>query len=166
MGSLRCSSDAPFPTALLLLRSLACAARQGAPIRLELLRQQIASGALSFEQAVEQHSAGSKRDGGDLGFIHRHGSMPEPFCAAAFALEPGQVSRPVQSPFGVHLIRCREIKPGDKTLEDKDVRRAVELAAAQELFETLAAAQRRAAEIRYTGAMPHYKPGTRELVTP
>jgi len=38
--------------------------------------------------------------------------MDEAFSRAAFALQTGQISPPVRSPFGVHLIRCEAIKPG------------------------------------------------------
>lgn len=49
--------------------------------------------------------------GGELGWITR-GRMVPAFEAAAFALEPGQVSEPVRSPFGLHLILVEEKKPG------------------------------------------------------
>ena len=41
-----------------------------------------------------------------------------PFSRAAFALESRRASPPVRSPFGVHLIRADEIKPGSKKLSD------------------------------------------------
>jgi peptidyl-prolyl cis-trans isomerase C len=50
---------------------------------------------------------GSKTDGGDLGFFTKD-RMVEPFAEAAFKMEPGQVSDPVQSQFGWHVIKVEE----------------------------------------------------------
>ena len=50
----------------------------------------------------------SARQGGDLGFFKRADMVPE-FAAAAFALQPGQVSpQAVRSQFGWHVIRVEE----------------------------------------------------------
>ncbi len=46
----------------------------------------------------------SKSKGGDLGYFTRKNMMVEPFSAAAFAMNPGQVSNPVKTRFGYHLI--------------------------------------------------------------
>lgn len=46
----------------------------------------------------------SKARGGDLGIFGR-GRMVEAFETAAFALQPGQVSEPVKTRFGYHLIQ-------------------------------------------------------------
>ncbi|HEU4428548.1 MAG TPA: peptidylprolyl isomerase, partial [Myxococcota bacterium] len=53
--------------------------------------------------------AGTKSAGGDLGFFKR-GAMVKEFEDAAFSLEPGQLSEPVQTQFGLHLIRVEEKK--------------------------------------------------------
>jgi peptidyl-prolyl cis-trans isomerase C len=50
---------------------------------------------------------GSKTDGGDLGFFSKD-RMVEPFAEAAFKLEPGQISDPVKSQFGWHVIKVEE----------------------------------------------------------
>ena len=50
---------------------------------------------------------GSKTDGGDLGFFTKD-RMVEPFAEAAFKLEPGQISDPVKSQFGWHVIKVEE----------------------------------------------------------
>lgn len=64
---------------------------------------------------------GSKSDGGDLGFFTKD-RMVEPFAEAAFKLEPGQVSEPVKTQFGWHVIKVEEkrTKPVPSFEEMKD----------------------------------------------
>ncbi|WP_414472987.1 peptidylprolyl isomerase [Microvirga sp. M2] len=64
---------------------------------------------------------GSKTDGGDLGFFTKD-RMVEPFAEAAFKLEPGQISEPVKSQFGWHVIKVEEkrTKPVPSFDETKD----------------------------------------------
>ena len=52
---------------------------------------------------------GSAVRGGDLGFFSRH-QMVKEFEDEAFALQPGQMSKPFQSPFGWHIILVKERK--------------------------------------------------------
>ncbi|MEM1383046.1 MAG: peptidylprolyl isomerase [Pseudomonadota bacterium] len=56
------------------------------------------------ELAREHGTDGTASRGGDLGWFVKTDMVPQ-FADAAFALEPGTVSDPVQSPFGWHLIR-------------------------------------------------------------
>jgi peptidyl-prolyl cis-trans isomerase C len=69
------------------------------------LAEQLANGA-DFGQLAMEHSIdeGTAPNGGDLGWFTRD-EMVAPFAEAAFALEPGQISEPVESEFGWHLIR-------------------------------------------------------------
>lgn len=58
----------------------------------------------SFTELAEEYSlCPSKQNGGDLGFFGK-GMMVAPFEKAAFELEVGDVSEPVQTQFGWHLI--------------------------------------------------------------
>lgn len=50
---------------------------------------------------------GSKSEGGELGFFTKD-RMVAPFAEAAFAMKPGEISRPVQSQFGWHVIQTEE----------------------------------------------------------
>jgi parvulin-like peptidyl-prolyl isomerase len=76
------------------------------------LRKRILAGE-DFAQLARQESddTGSAANGGDLGSF-RHGQMVPTFEQAAFAMQPGDLSEPVKSPFGYHLIKveARESK--------------------------------------------------------
>ncbi len=76
------------------------------------LRDQ-ARGGGDFAALAQQHSQdGSASQGGDLGFFGR-GQMVGPFEQAAFALQPGQVSDVVETPFGLHVIKLEERRTPD-----------------------------------------------------
>lgn len=70
------------------------------------LREDINAGKISFEDAARQISlCPSGHEGEDLGFFKR-GVMVKPFEDAAFAMkEIGEVSEPVETQFGWHLIQ-------------------------------------------------------------
>jgi len=67
-----------------------------------------------FEELARKRSQDTKtrRRGGDLGYFAKGRMVPE-FEAAAFALKPGEVSEPVKSKFGWHLIQLVDRK-GDE----------------------------------------------------
>jgi parvulin-like peptidyl-prolyl isomerase len=73
--------------------------------------------------------------------------MPEDFSRTAYLLKPGEISEPLISPFGVHLITVLEEKPGTKAWRDveAELRPAVTLY----LFRFLADKERASAKIEY-----------------
>ena len=112
------------------------------------LRAEIAAGKLSFADAAAAHSqAPTAKAGGDIGWIERHQPMPEAFSRAAFALEKGQVSEPVRSPAGIHLITVLEMKSGQKTREE--VEAALRPAVTLYLFRWIADKERAKVQVEY-----------------
>ncbi|MDH3763718.1 MAG: peptidylprolyl isomerase [Gammaproteobacteria bacterium] len=98
-------------------------ARENARSLLTDIGQEIKDGA-DFAALAKQKSQGpSAPRGGDLGYFGR-GQMVAPFEAAAFALEPGQVSEIVETRFGLHLIQLVDRKPALR-VEEKDVREKI-----------------------------------------
>jgi peptidyl-prolyl cis-trans isomerase D len=64
-----------------------------------------------FAKLAETYSddPGSKNKGGDLGFFTED-RMVKPFSDAAFAMKPGEISEPVKTRFGWHLIKVEEVQ--------------------------------------------------------
>jgi len=73
--------------------------------------------ALAQEYSDDSATAGN---GGDTGLFHS-GQMVPAFEAVAFALQPGEVSDPVETAFGVHILRLEE-RQGARLLPLDEVR--------------------------------------------
>ena len=87
--------------------------------RAQALRKEI-EGGKDFAQVASASSEdpGSKARGGDLGWVER-GNWEPALSNAAFALEPGQLTQPVETKYGIHLVKVEEKKPAqDKKLEE------------------------------------------------
>ncbi|MBO1625855.1 peptidylprolyl isomerase PrsA [Bacillus arachidis] len=73
----------------------------------------------SFEELAKQYSEdpGSKDKGGELGYFGP-GKMVKPFEDAAYKLKKDEVSEPVKSDLGYHIIKVTDIKQQEKSFED------------------------------------------------
>lgn len=88
----------------ILLRTTAVRNDEQARAQLEQLRTRIIQGGSSFADLARQYSDdASAPQGGDLGWLSPGETVPE-FENAMQNLQPGQVSQPVRSQFGWHLI--------------------------------------------------------------
>jgi foldase protein PrsA len=81
------------------------------------IKKKLDTGA-SFEELAKQESQDlvSKDNGGDLGYFGA-GKMTPEFEKAAYKLKPGQISNPVKSPNGYHIIKLtdkKDLKPYDE----------------------------------------------------
>jgi len=79
----------------------------------------LAQGGGDFAQLAEQYSEGpSSANGGDLGFFKQQ-DMVKPFADQAFAMQAGDVSDPVRTRFGWHVIKVEQIKAAEIQTPDK-----------------------------------------------
>jgi peptidyl-prolyl cis-trans isomerase C len=82
-------------------------------------------GGEEFAELAKAYSEGpSAPKGGDLGYFGR-GKMVKPFEDAAFTLKPGEVSKPVETRFGYHLILVEE-KKSASTVSYEEVKEKLE----------------------------------------
>jgi len=104
--------------------------------RLLQLKERIENGA-DFAELAKLHSDDlSANRGGDLNWLNPGDTVPE-FERAMDGLQPNEVSSPVQSQFGWHLIQVLERRDQDVTEERKriDARRAIRERKSEEAFE-------------------------------
>jgi peptidyl-prolyl cis-trans isomerase C len=90
-----------------ILRSSDGRGKEAALKEIEDLKAQLDDGADFADLARSNSDCPSGSQGGDLGFFGRGAMVPE-FETAAFALEVGEVSGPVETDFGYHLIHRSE----------------------------------------------------------
>lgn len=101
--------------------------------RMNDIRKQIVGGQTSFAQMARQYSEdGSGAKGGDLGWTSPGQFVPE-FEKALIGLQPGQISEPVVSRYGVHLIQLIERR--EAQLSDAQRREAARSVLRERKFE-------------------------------
>lgn len=102
--------------------------------RMQAIRRQIMEGQASFAQMARQYSEdGSGAKGGELGWSSPGQFVPE-FEKAVLALQPGQISEPVVSRYGVHLIQLLERR--EVQLSDAQRREAARSVLRERRFES------------------------------
>ncbi len=104
--------------------------------RLLQLKERIDNG-VKFDELARLHSDdASAAKGGDLNWINPGDTVPD-FEKAMDALKPGEVSAPIQSPFGWHLIQVLERRNQDVTQERQKLlaRQAIRERKAEEAFQ-------------------------------
>ena len=111
--------------------------------RLTNLKERIENGTSFIELARLQSEDASASRGGDLGWLSPGDTVPE-FERAMNGLEPGQVSDPVQSPFGWHLIQVVERRNEDMSKERQRVlaRQSIRTRKADEAYQEWVRQQR------------------------
>lgn len=89
------------------------AERKAAEQKALLLSQEAKKNPAAFAELAKKNSQdpGSAVNGGDLGFFSRD-SMVKPFADAVFGMKKGDVSAPVLSKFGYHVILLTDSRPG------------------------------------------------------
>lgn len=81
------------------------------------LKERLDHKAATFEELAKLYSNDlSAAKGGDLGWIYPGDTVPE-FERAMNELKPGEISQPIESPFGFHLIQVLERKTDDASQE-------------------------------------------------
>ncbi len=82
----------------------------GARQKLDEIQAKLAAG-VPFDELARQYSddPGSAAQGGDLGLFGR-GVMVKPFEDKVFSMQVGEISEPIRTEFGYHIIRLDEVK--------------------------------------------------------
>jgi peptidyl-prolyl cis-trans isomerase SurA len=105
--------------------------------RLRDLRERIVRGGQDFSELARLYSVDpSSTRGGDLGWLYPNDTVP-PFEEAMNALKIGEISEPVQSPFGFHLIQVLERRTEESSVERKrlEARQAIRDRKAEEAMQ-------------------------------
>lgn len=95
-------------------------AKQKARAKADEIYAQLKQNSGKFAELAKVHSQdpGSAANGGDLGYFGR-GTMVKAFDAAVFQMKTGEISPPVETPYGFHIIRLTGIRGGQsKSLDE------------------------------------------------
>ncbi len=117
--------------------------------QLEAIRKEIVGGKISFAAAANKYSedpANAGGAGGDLDYFTLNSGFVEEFADAAFKLKKGEISEPVETPFGFHLIQVTDRREG-KLPDFEQYRVSIYNAYRMELQKEIVTEERKAAKI-------------------
>ena len=100
----------------ILIKTNEVVSENDAKRRLTDLRERIVNGGDFAEFARLQSEDSTAAKGGDLDWVYKGDTVPE-FERAMDELKPGEISQPVKSPFGYHLIQVLERRVADVSAE-------------------------------------------------
>lgn len=80
--------------------------------KIEDVKKELDSGKDFAELAKKYSTCPSSEKGGDIGFFERKGPIVEPFAKVAFSMNTGEVSGPIKTQFGYHIIKVTEKQKG------------------------------------------------------
>lgn len=139
----------------ILIRTNEAVSSQDAYAAILRLRERIVNGG-NFEEVARIHSEdGSAPRGGDLGWLGPGDTVPE-FEKVMDGLKVGDLSEPVKSPFGWHLIRVEERRSADVSAEREklQVRQSIRARKADENFDDWLRQQRDKAYVEIRAEEP------------
>ena len=100
----------------ILIKLTEVVSEKDAKQKMDTIKERLDNG-VKFEEMARQYSEdGSASNGGDLGWVNPGDTVPQ-FEKAMNELGPGEISAPVQSPFGWHIIQVLERRKQDMSKE-------------------------------------------------
>ena len=117
--------------------------------KLLAIKKDIVDKKTTFAEAANKLSedpANSEGAGGDIGYFNLNGTVIEEFAIPAFALKKGDISDPVETPYGLHLITVTDRKEGTP-IDFEQNKPLVKRVFESDLQKTLLIAERKIAKV-------------------
>jgi parvulin-like peptidyl-prolyl isomerase len=129
------------------------------------LKKQISDKKMTFAEAANKYSEddGNREtpDGGNLDYFTKRGQYIDAFCDAAFALNVGEISDPVETEYGYHLILVTDRKKGQElTYDTEGVKPAIQERYGPELQQQSIDSVRKTAKIEIKPMTEGFFPAT------
>jgi peptidyl-prolyl cis-trans isomerase SurA len=118
-GQYQTATDYRLAMIVLQISDSADAAEVAAKSRLaDEIYRELSAGADFASVAVRRSSAENALEGGELGW-RKAAQLPGPFASAVGALEVGEVTRPLRSPAGLHILKLLEKRGGENQMVEE-----------------------------------------------
>ena len=117
--------------------------------KLLAIKKDILDKKIGFAESANKNSedpANSDGAGGDIGYFTLNGTVIEEFSVPAFAMKKGDISDPIETPYGLHLITVTDRKDG-APIDFEQNKPLVKRVFESELQKTLLTAERKAAKV-------------------